>query len=145
MNAKTIEQLQEEARAAQVALDEAKQKEAQAKRDAELAERKAKEQRETDVLAARLAPAINAVADGLRAAGVQIGTAYLSCPESTISPAFRAALEKQLGTRLFARSTDGLSLTSHGRKFREHAEAMAAAMKFYQKQFMVMPSSGFPD
>ena len=38
-----------------------------------------------------------------------------------------AALEKQLGTRLFARSTDGLSLTSHGRKFREHAEAMAAA------------------
>ena len=70
MNAKTIEQLQEEARAAQVALDEAKQKEAQAKRDAELAERKAKEQRETDVLAARLAPAINAVADGLRAAGV---------------------------------------------------------------------------
>ncbi|MCC8963649.1 LysR family transcriptional regulator [Bradyrhizobium sp. Pear76] len=38
-----------------------------------------------------------------------------------------AALEKQLGTRLFARSNDGLSLTSHGRKFREHAEAMAAA------------------
>jgi DNA-binding transcriptional LysR family regulator len=38
-----------------------------------------------------------------------------------------AALEQQLGTRLFARSNDGLSLTSHGRKFREHAEAMAAA------------------
>lgn len=38
-----------------------------------------------------------------------------------------AALEKQLGTRLFARSNDGLSLTSQGRKFREHAEAMAAA------------------
>ncbi|QOZ28933.1 LysR family transcriptional regulator [Bradyrhizobium sp. CCBAU 51753] len=38
-----------------------------------------------------------------------------------------AALERQLGTRLFARSSDGLSLTSHGRKFREHAEAMAAA------------------
>src|ERR1700754_1886069 len=38
-----------------------------------------------------------------------------------------AALEKQLGTRLFARSNDGLSLTSQGRKFREHADAMAAA------------------
>ena len=38
-----------------------------------------------------------------------------------------AALEAQLGTRLFARSADGLSLTSHGRKFHEHAEAMAAA------------------
>lgn len=72
MNAtiKTFEQLQEEARAAQVALDEAKRKEVQAKRDAEVAERKAKEQRETDALAARLAPAINAVADALRAADV---------------------------------------------------------------------------
>jgi DNA-binding transcriptional LysR family regulator len=38
-----------------------------------------------------------------------------------------AALEAQLGTRLFARSADGLALTSQGRKFREHAEAMAAA------------------
>jgi DNA-binding transcriptional LysR family regulator len=38
-----------------------------------------------------------------------------------------AALERQLGTRLFARSNDGLSLTSQGRKFREHADAMAAA------------------
>jgi DNA-binding transcriptional LysR family regulator len=38
-----------------------------------------------------------------------------------------AALEAQLGTRLFARSADGLSLTSDGRKFQEHAEAMAAA------------------
>ena len=38
-----------------------------------------------------------------------------------------AALEAQLGTRLFVRSADGLSLTSHGRKFQEHAEAMAAA------------------
>jgi DNA-binding transcriptional LysR family regulator len=38
-----------------------------------------------------------------------------------------AALEAQLGTRLFARSADGLSLTSQGRKFHEHAEIMAAA------------------
>lgn len=38
-----------------------------------------------------------------------------------------AALEDQLGTRLFARSDEGLSLTSQGRKFREHVEAMAAA------------------
>jgi DNA-binding transcriptional LysR family regulator len=38
-----------------------------------------------------------------------------------------AALEKQLGTRLFARANDGLALTSQGRRFREHAEAMAAA------------------
>ena len=38
-----------------------------------------------------------------------------------------AALEAQLGTKLFARSADGLSLTSQGRKFQEHAEAMAAA------------------
>src|SRR3979409_2575177 len=36
-------------------------------------------------------------------------------------------LEKQLGIPLFARSNDGLSLTSQGRKFREHVEAMAAA------------------
>jgi DNA-binding transcriptional LysR family regulator len=38
-----------------------------------------------------------------------------------------ASLEAQLGTRLFARSNEGLSLTSQGRKFREHVEAMAAA------------------
>ena len=38
-----------------------------------------------------------------------------------------AALEAHLGTKLFARSADGLALTSHGRKFQEHAEAMAAA------------------
>jgi DNA-binding transcriptional LysR family regulator len=38
-----------------------------------------------------------------------------------------AALEAQLGTRLFARSSDGLALTSDGRKFREHTETMAAA------------------
>lgn len=38
-----------------------------------------------------------------------------------------AALERQLGTRLFARSDQGLSLTAQGRKFREHVEAMAAA------------------
>jgi DNA-binding transcriptional LysR family regulator len=38
-----------------------------------------------------------------------------------------AALEMQLGAKLFARSADGLALTSQGRKFHEHAEAMAAA------------------
>jgi DNA-binding transcriptional LysR family regulator len=38
-----------------------------------------------------------------------------------------AALEAQLGTRLFVRSVDGLALTSQGRKLREHAEAMATA------------------
>ncbi len=38
-----------------------------------------------------------------------------------------AALEQQLGTRLFARSNDGLVLTTHGRRFHEHAEAMATA------------------
>jgi DNA-binding transcriptional LysR family regulator len=38
-----------------------------------------------------------------------------------------AALERQLGTRLFARSDQGLSLTAQGRKFREHVDAMAAA------------------
>src|SRR5437879_13619393 len=38
-----------------------------------------------------------------------------------------AELEHQLGIPLFARSNDGLALTSQGRKFREHVEAMAAA------------------
>ena len=38
-----------------------------------------------------------------------------------------AELEGQLGIPLFARSNEGLSLTSQGRKFREHVEAMAAA------------------
>ncbi len=38
-----------------------------------------------------------------------------------------ASLEAQLGTALFARSHDGLVLTVEGRRFREHAEAMAAA------------------
>lgn len=38
-----------------------------------------------------------------------------------------AALEAALGTRLFARTTEGLALTAQGRRFREHAEAMAAA------------------
>jgi DNA-binding transcriptional LysR family regulator len=38
-----------------------------------------------------------------------------------------AVLEEQLGTRLFARSNEGLSLTAQGKKFREHVEAMAAA------------------
>src|SRR3954466_7259360 len=38
-----------------------------------------------------------------------------------------AELESQLGIPLFARSHEGLSLTSQGRKFREHVDAMAAA------------------
>lgn len=38
-----------------------------------------------------------------------------------------ASLETQLGTALFARSHDGLVLTAQGHRFREHAEAMAAA------------------
>ena len=38
-----------------------------------------------------------------------------------------ANLERQLGTRLFARSDQGLALTAQGRKFREHVEAMAVA------------------
>lgn len=38
-----------------------------------------------------------------------------------------AALEAQLGTKLFVRSNDGLVLTVHGRRFHEHAGAMEAA------------------
>jgi DNA-binding transcriptional LysR family regulator len=38
-----------------------------------------------------------------------------------------ALLEDQLGITLFARSNEGLSLTSQGRKFREHVDAMALA------------------
>ncbi len=38
-----------------------------------------------------------------------------------------AALETTLGVRLFARTNAGLALTAQGRRFREHAEAMAAA------------------
>jgi len=38
-----------------------------------------------------------------------------------------AMLEEQLGTKLFARSNEGLALTTQGQKFREHVEAMAAA------------------
>src|ERR1700716_1251856 len=38
-----------------------------------------------------------------------------------------AELEGQLGIPLFARSNEGLSLTSQGRKFREHVDAMALA------------------
>lgn len=39
-----------------------------------------------------------------------------------------ATLEASLGTPLFARSVDGLALTAQGRSFREHAEAMGAAV-----------------
>jgi DNA-binding transcriptional LysR family regulator len=38
-----------------------------------------------------------------------------------------AELEGQLGIPLFARSTEGLSLTAPGRRFREHVDAMSAA------------------
>lgn len=38
-----------------------------------------------------------------------------------------AALEAQLGTKLFVRSNDGLALTAQGRRFREHTAAMEAA------------------
>ena len=38
-----------------------------------------------------------------------------------------AALETALGTRLFARTTEGLALTAQGRRFREHADTMAVA------------------
>lgn len=38
-----------------------------------------------------------------------------------------AALEAQLGAKLFIRSDEGLVLTAPGRRFREHAEAMNAA------------------
>ncbi len=38
-----------------------------------------------------------------------------------------AALETQLGTKLFVRSNDGLALTAQGRRFREHTMAMEAA------------------
>jgi DNA-binding transcriptional LysR family regulator len=38
-----------------------------------------------------------------------------------------ASLEARLGTALFVRSQDGLMLTAQGHRFREHAEAMAAA------------------
>jgi DNA-binding transcriptional LysR family regulator len=38
-----------------------------------------------------------------------------------------AALEAELGTRLLARTSDGLSLTAQGRSFKEHADAMDSA------------------
>ncbi len=38
-----------------------------------------------------------------------------------------AALEKELGTRLLARTHDGLALTAQGRGFKEHADAMDGA------------------
>jgi DNA-binding transcriptional LysR family regulator len=38
-----------------------------------------------------------------------------------------ASLESQLGAKLFVRSTEGLVLTSQGRRFRDHVEVMGAA------------------
>jgi len=38
-----------------------------------------------------------------------------------------AALERELGTRLLARTNDGLALTARGGAFKEHADAMAQA------------------
>ena len=38
-----------------------------------------------------------------------------------------AALEAELGTRLFVRTPEGLALTAQGRRLREHADAMALA------------------
>ena len=38
-----------------------------------------------------------------------------------------AALEAGLGTRLFARTNEGLALTAQGASFKRHADAMAAA------------------
>jgi DNA-binding transcriptional LysR family regulator len=55
------------------------------------------------------------------AAARQLGTSH-----PTVSRKI-AALEGQLGTRLFARSNDALALTAQGRKFREHVEPMATA------------------
>ncbi len=64
-----------------------------------------------------------AVAD----AGSFLGAArMLRASHPTVGRAV-ASLEAQLGTKLFARSNDGLVLTPQGRRFREHVGAMAAA------------------
>ena len=64
-----------------------------------------------------------AVAD----AGSYLGAArLLRTSHPTVGRAV-AALEGQLGTKLFARSTEGLALTEQGRVFRTHVQAMATA------------------
>ncbi len=66
-----------------------------------------------------------AVAD----AGSHLGAArLLRTSHPTVGRAM-AALEAQLGTKLFARSTEGLALTEQGRLFRTHVESMAAAAR----------------
>ena len=55
-----------------------------------------------------------------------------------------AALEDQLGIPLFARSHEGLSLTSQGRQFSEHVEAMAAAEGIPFRAVLTAPDLGFP-
>ncbi|MDB5567776.1 MAG: LysR family transcriptional regulator [Tardiphaga sp.] len=65
----------------------------------------------------------NAVAD----AGSYLGAARrLRTSHPTVSRAI-AALEKQLGTKLFIRSDEGLVLTARGRRVHEATEAMAEA------------------
>ncbi|MBR1222826.1 LysR family transcriptional regulator [Bradyrhizobium sp. U87765 SZCCT0131] len=60
-------------------------------------------------------------------AGSYLGAARrLRASHPTVSRAV-AALETQLGTKLFARGNDGLVLTPPGERLREHAEVMAAA------------------
>ncbi|MGO4715104.1 LysR family transcriptional regulator [Bradyrhizobium sp. 2TAF24] len=60
-------------------------------------------------------------------AGSYLGAARrLRTSHPTVSRAV-AALETQLGTKLFARGNDGLVLTPQGERLREHAEVMAAA------------------
>jgi nitronate monooxygenase len=67
-----------------------------------------------------------AAAFALGASGVQIGTAYLACPESTISSAHRAALasEPTLFTNLL---TGGLARGARGRLMRELGPVRAEA------------------
>ena len=52
-----------------------------------------------------------------------------------------ALLEGQLGTKLFARSNEGLSLTAQGRKFREHVEATGS---WVQDRPGLFTGSGMP-
>jgi nitronate monooxygenase len=67
-----------------------------------------------------------AAAFALGASAVQIGTAYLACPESRISPAHRAAIasEATLFTNLF---TGGLARGAKGRLVRELGPVRAEA------------------